>query len=174
VEDPAQFFIPYSPSVRPTPESRQEHLAILSSTQSLQTLSSLGAASLEACAAYPLTHRITPFLLHPLDMLILPTLSYTLLGAAISWASPAPIAGGDVSNVQSTNPTELRREAPAGTNCHASADCDDNQWPHESASQFLAGLIQQLPDDYWYQNGFQIGASLLHKAIGVSDCPFPS
>ena len=100
-------------------------------------------------------------------MFILP---YTLLGATISLASPAPIAApGDAWNAQPPNHTDVRRNVVLGINCRGNIACGNDvrkKWgPHSpTPAQFLANLIQQLPDDGYYQNGAQLGASIPVKS----------
>jgi hypothetical protein len=101
-------------------------------------------------------------------------LGYTLLSLTISWASPALIAGGDVSSIRSVNHSEVQRGDPTGINCGllcSEAICDracDGAGAQRGAALRLANLIQQLPDNIWYNNEFNIGASSLHRVTDVS------
>ena len=89
-------------------------------------------------------------------MFILSTFGYVLIGATISWASPALITAGDVSNSQIANHTNEQREL--GINCRGQWHCAG--WRgRESGTRFLTDLIGQLRDDIWYSNGVIIGTS---------------
>jgi hypothetical protein len=104
-------------------------------------------------------------------MYVLPTLGCALLSSTISWASPAPIAGGEVASTQYVNHTNVRRE---GINCHVSGLADCTYWGGTgSLGQALADLFQYLPDDLWYPNQVQIGASFyIESPVGHCDLIF--
>ena len=75
-------------------------------------------------------------------MFVLPTLVYTLLGAAIAWAASTPKPADVVVRDN-------------GVNCGGSGFCGDLG---VSTSGDLVNYINQIPDDAWYRNGAQIGA----------------
>ena len=80
-------------------------------------------------------------------MFVLPTLVYTLLGAAIAWASPTPTPKPTDAVVPPT--------PDLGINCEGSFYCD---WGKVGSTSELVGYISQISDDAWYNDGQQIGA----------------
>jgi hypothetical protein len=99
-------------------------------------------------------------------MFVLPALTYALLGATISWASPTPITASDVLNP--TDPTDDSAVPPTpdlGINCRGSLFCDLGGEGGESSQ--LASFINNITDNAWYNNGQLIGASFIHRAIGL-------
>jgi len=80
-------------------------------------------------------------------MFVLPTLVYTLLGATMALASPAPTRKSVDAAVPPT--------PDLGINCNGSGFCD---WGKVGATSELVGYINQISDDAWYNNGQQIGA----------------
>ena len=89
-------------------------------------------------------------------MFALPIFMYTLLGAAIALASPAPA-------VNELNARSIEGRAGAyGANCDGNSLC---LLAKHGASD-LVDYIDQIPDNKWFGDGDQIGASLSTRRYG--------
>jgi hypothetical protein len=85
-------------------------------------------------------------------------LTYALMGAMISWASPAPAQTSDALNP--TDPSTDSAVPPTpdlGINCRGSLLCDLGSGGESSQ---LVGFIREIADDAWYDTGQQIGGNL--------------
>ena len=95
-------------------------------------------------------------------MFVLSALTYALLGATISWASPAPTTSGLLDRTPPANDSVVPPTTDLGINCEGSFLCGRGSG---SASSELVSMIQNLADDAWYDNGQQIGAIFSHKTL---------
>jgi hypothetical protein len=98
-------------------------------------------------------------------MLVLPALTYALLGATISWASPAPTS--DVLNPTDPANDSVPPTPDLGINCRGSLLCDVQGTGGESSQ--LVSFINGIADDAWYNNGQQIGASFYMEVLVCYD-----
>jgi hypothetical protein len=98
-------------------------------------------------------------------MLILRALSYILLGATLSWASPSLISSGDISTIQAANYTTVQTARyDLGYNCAGSGFCGPTD--NRGISFIVMLFFAFISDDDWYDNTKQIGANFLHGTIG--------
>jgi hypothetical protein len=102
-------------------------------------------------------------------MFVLPTLIYSLLGATLSRASHPRVMSGHTLNASSTNRTDVHvqtiRDSDVGINCDGSPLCP--LVTNSRGLPYIALLISRMGDDFHFDDGKQIGASFLQRAIGV-------
>ena len=93
-------------------------------------------------------------------------LTYALLGATISWASPAPTTRGEVlDRTPPMNDSVVPPTPDLGINCRGSFLCGRGSG---SASSELVSFINNMADDAWYNNGQLIGARFTHTTFDWS------